>query len=165
MQAIETAARSNACVLASAVEPARDWGGMRKRGKRTSITDIPMSKSNAAATTRIDLIRTRFQTVLAFDAGAHESASSLAPGGRKSPSASPAKQGTTPPTANPSAKTDAFAQKRMKCVPLPTMAAKRHAYPNKIPGRDNSSTAFNVAFRNRLRTSCIFMRRLNTPHA
>ncbi len=76
----------------------------------------------------------------------HKSTSSFALGGRKSPSASQAKQNTTPPTANPPAKTDAFAQKCTKCVPLVNHAVKRHARINIIPGRDSSSTAFNIVF-------------------
>ena len=41
---------------------------------------------------------------------------------------------------------------------MSTMAAKRRTCPSKTPGRNRSSTAFDVALRNRIRTSCVFMR-------
>ena len=56
-----------------------------------------------------------------------------------------------------------FARKRTKCVPLVNDAFKRHAYLRKIPGSDNSSTPFSVAPRNRVRTSCVFMRSPSAP--
>ena len=63
-----------------------------------------------------------------------------------------------PPTLQ-AAKTGVFAQKCAKCVPFwPTMQLKAHV-AKQNPGRDSSSTAFNIAFRNRVRTSCVFMRR------
>lgn len=66
-----------------------------------------------------------------------------------------------PPTLQ-AAKTDVFARKCTKCVPSSTMGAKWRACSSKIPGRDRSSTAFSITFRNRVRTSCVFTRRLNT---